>query len=228
VREGFPREQLYNVGSPIVDAVLTHISRAERLSSILDEIGLEKRRYILAYTSSRDPSRFLEAVGRASLKWDLDVVIPLAKWQKKRLMDRGIYYESMTKYLVIPIEIQDYLDHLSLINNSRHVVTDSPELALESSILRRGVTLVTGSPDLYNLVDRGVATRASIEELSSIPIESLGRRRGLDVSKVFGGGESHLRIIDAVKGFVDARLTRPVWRGPRYSPGSGEGVELGV
>ena len=228
VREGFPREQLYNVGSPIVDAVLTNISRAERLSSILDEIGLERRRYILAYTGSRDPSRFLEAVGEASLKWDIDVVIPLAKWQKKRLIDMGLYYESMTKYLVIPIEIQDYLDHLSLINNSRHVVTDSPELALESSVLRRGVTLITGSPDLYNLVDRGVATTASIDELSSIPVERLGRRRGLDVSKVFGGGESHLRIVDAVKGFVDARLTKPIWRGPRYSHGGGEGVELGV
>ncbi len=214
VREGFPKTQLYNVGSLLVDTALSNISRADKLSSIIEELELTKNRYIYAYTERINPRNFLEHLGRASIKWDIDIVVPLTKAQKRSLIEGNVYYDLMTKYYLVLIEIQDYLDHLSLINNSRHVITDSSELALETVVLRRGVSIVDGSDDLYRLIDRGMASQASLESLGKLPLDSLRRRGGVDPIKVFGGGESHLRVIDAIDGFIDEELVLPEWNGP--------------
>ncbi len=221
VREGFPKAQLYNVGSPLVDTALSNLSKAERLSSIMDELELTRLRYILGYTERRDPTEFVTRLGELSLKWDIDIVVPLTKAQKKRLIDNEIYYQLMTKYLLMPIEIQDYLDHLALINNARHIITDSSELALETAVLRKGVTIVDGSGDLYGLVRRGLANKASMDELLNTSLDTLKRRGGVDATKLFGGGESHIRIVEALEGFLNTEVSIPKWRGPLYSEGSG-------
>ncbi len=209
--EGFPMEQMYITGSLYVDSILTNLSDAIKKSSILEELNLYRDRYIYSYISSDMAVEYSKYLGEASIKLDIDIVLPLRRRVKDVLKDAELYYRLMTDYYVIAIEQIDYLDHINLIYNSSAVITDDPRVSLESAILKKDVYILEESNDLYGLIDLGAAKPLSINEDKILDLKWMGSKR--DISPIFGGGESRFHVLDAIEGFSNASYRDVEWRG---------------
>ncbi len=213
LEEGFPKDHIYISGSTYVDSVLTNLTEAVSKSGIMEELDISRNNYVYSYLSSMDIPDYIDGVGNASLSWDIDIIMPLKTRLKNRLKEAGLYYNLMTQYYIMPIEQVDYLDHLNLIYNARFVLTDDYRVALEAAILKKGVVMLDIDRDLYGLTELSMARYLPPEKLSDAGLSELPTKSSKDISKVFGGGESRIHALNAIKGFSDADYWVPEWRG---------------
>lgn len=211
--EGFPEDLMYISGSPYVDSVLTNLTDAINKSSILEELNIDKNNFVYSYISSVDIANYIDGIGKASLSWDIDFIMPLKANLKNRLKQAGLYYSIMTQYYIVAIEQVDYLDHLNLIYNSRFVVTDDYRVALEAAILKKGIVMLNIDRDLYGLTKLSMAKYLSPDRLSSLSLHEIPTKTSKDISKSFGAGKSRIHALNAIIGFSKAEYQMPEWRG---------------
>jgi len=224
VNEGFPRDQVYISGSTYVDNVFTNLTDALTKSTILDELNISRNTYVYSYLSSDEISSYIDGIGEASIKWDIDIVIPLKTNLKNMLKNIGKYYNLMTKYYIIPIEQVDYLDHLNLIYNTKYVITDDYRVALESALLKKNVIILDRDRDLYGLEKLSIARYFDPNKLCDYPLSELSIKTHKDISHIYGGGESRIYSLNAIKGYSNSGYSIPEWKG-LYIKGS-EGLTI--
>lgn len=224
VNEGFPRDQIYISGSTYVDNVFINLSEALTKSMILDELNISRNTYIYSYLSSDKISSYIDGIGEASIKWDIDIVLPLKTKLKNLLKNVGQYYNLMTKYYMIPIEQVDYLDHLNLIYNTKYVITDDYRVALESALLKKNVIILDRDRDLYRLGKLSTVRYIEYNKLSNYPLSELSTKPQRDISHIYGGGESRIYAVKAIKGYSNSGYSIPEWKG-LYIKGS-EGLSV--
>ncbi|MBU1694027.1 MAG: UDP-N-acetylglucosamine 2-epimerase (non-hydrolyzing) [Verrucomicrobia bacterium] len=145
LREGVAREKIHLVGNVMIDSLLRHRAHAAQ-SEILDQLGLEPRRY--AVLTLHRPSNVDDPVmlGRLFeafeiIQRDLPIVFPVHPRARPSLMKalpsdvgRRLPRLKMTGPL-------GYLDFLKLMDNARLVLTDSGGIQEETTIL--GVPCLT-------------------------------------------------------------------------------------
>lgn len=137
--EGIARG-VHVVGDVMVDAVLQHRTRSERMSRVLDELGLQPRSYYAATMhraeNTDDPdrlARLVDCLGRL----DRPVVLALHPRTRKQLDAFGIRPGAGLR-LVRPL---GYLDMLKFQGSAALVLTDSGGVQKEAYLL--GVPCVT-------------------------------------------------------------------------------------
>ena len=187
--EGIGPRYIKLIGCPVVDLVNQRLSEALDKSTILSEMGVDPGEYIAVVLNKRESIEFIDGFRSFSSSSGEFLILPLSKANKKVLIEQDKYYETMSDYDILFMELFDYLDHLSFIYNAKSVITDQEWVALESTVLKRPTTLLIspGSRPFY-MQDSYVNIIPLDESLSKNITNVYMKRKTGDVSRYYGGG----------------------------------------
>lgn len=194
-REGLD-ENVVVTGNTVVDAVQSHISMARKRSSVLDDLGLAPKAFLLL-TAHRpenvdDSSRLrslLSGVDRASAELGFPVVFPIHPRTLARIEHEGVEVPPSIR----TIDPVGYFDFLVLIDEAVLVMTDSGGIQEEACVL--GVPLVTlrDNTERPEAVEVGASMLVGVEPEQIVTgVHSMVGRSGW--SNPFGDGSAGVSI----------------------------------
>lgn len=128
-REGLPGNDIYLVGDVMYDAAVYFSGKAEQKSTILQDLHLNPKQYILATVHRAENTDILKRLraiidGLADASDILPVVLPLHPRTRAALTREGMLAAAMAKRIQL-IEPVGYLDMVKLEKNARLIATDS-------------------------------------------------------------------------------------------------------
>lgn len=163
-REGVPAERIHPAGNVMIDTLLAHLDSA-KATRYHEKLGLTAKNYVvltLHRPSNVDNPKQLESIMLAVHRVcrQLPVVFPVHPRTRSRMQEFGFLDRSDLNAFT-PIEPQDYLSMLDLMDSSRLVMTDSGGIQEETTALRvpcltlrqnteRPVTIDVGSNELVS------------------------------------------------------------------------------
>ena len=140
-REGVPAEKIHFVGNVMIDTLLAHRERAQKLDTV-ERLGLERKNYALltlhrpSNVDSPDQlKRLFDVLGR--LNQDLPVVFP-AHPRTTHAIEQHLGGQRPDLHMTGPL---GYLDFLCLMMDAQMVLTDSGGIQEETTAL--GVPCLT-------------------------------------------------------------------------------------
>jgi len=132
IRDGTPKEKIWETGDITADAVKEHAEIADKESNILEKLGLEKYSYVLATVhrpeNTDDPKRLNNIMSALDT---LGAVIPLHPRTKKALKENNLQFNKLK--IIEPV---NYLDTIKLLKYAKVFITDSGGMQKESLILK--------------------------------------------------------------------------------------------
>ncbi|AKB82183.1 UDP-N-acetylglucosamine 2-epimerase [Methanosarcina barkeri 3] len=133
---------VYNVGDVMLDALEHNIKIAEGKSTVLENMGLSSKEYLIATVhraSNTDSFSNLSSIVNAFCDVDIPIVFPVHPRTEKYLKHYGLWDKLCEKVRVIPP--LGYLEMLKLMAHSRKILTDSGGVQKEAYML--GVPCIT-------------------------------------------------------------------------------------
>ena len=132
---GVPKERTYVTGSPMAEVLHKNLDRI-RSSKILEELGLEKKKYILLSAhreenidTEKNFFSLMNAVNALAEKYDMPILYSCHPRSKKFIENRGFVFDKR----VIQHQPLGFHDYNNLQMNAFAVVSDSGTLPEESS-----------------------------------------------------------------------------------------------
>lgn len=184
-KEGIPGEKIFFVGNVMIDALLRNIRKAKD-SKIMKKMGLKKKDFALVtlhrpvnVDGEKNLRNTMSAFFELSKK--IKIVFPVHPRAMKRLEEFGLLDNVRKNESLILAEPLGYLDFLSLMLNSRLVLTDSGGIQEETTFLgipcltlrkntERPITISQGTNILV-----GTRTSRIIQEANGI-IDGRGKK----------------------------------------------------
>jgi len=207
IREGIPRERIFNVGDVMFDAALYYGEKAEKESNILEKLGLKPGKYILstihrAYNT--DIEERLRAIfeGLSRVSREITGVLPLHPRTKAALIREGLY-EYVSKNVKV-IEPVGYIDMIKLEKNSRLIVTDSGGVQKEAFFYKVPCVTLREETEWVELVELG--WNHLVPPVSGAFVEqgikkALNSSCGLD-AQPYGDGKSSEKIVGVLREYL--------------------------
>jgi UDP-GlcNAc3NAcA epimerase len=192
-REGITRRVHY-VGDVMRDAQLQFFPVAQRQSSILKRVGLERRPYALLTLhrpETVDCNERLKQLMAAIARLDVRIVFPVHPRTRKRLGDLGLLGSLGSHVTVLPPV--GYLDMLLLQGRARVVLTDSGGVQREAHYLSVPSIILRKETEWPELVEAG-ASRLVGEDFSQLNTELLVSAQTVPPCALFGSGEASRKI----------------------------------
>ena len=189
---------VYNVGDVMLDALENNRKVAEEKSTILDDLGLPTKGFMVATVhrpSNTDSKENLSAIVKAFCTTSETIVFPVHPRTEKYLKEYGLWDELCQHVKIIPPV--GYLDMLNLMANSNKILTDSGGIQKEAYML--GVPCVTmrENTEWVETVEDGwnVLVGADYEEIVDAieGFEGAGER-----NNVFGRGDASEKILELI------------------------------
>jgi len=176
-REGLPAERIQLVGDVMYDAALYYGAQAMASSSILEQLNMKPKEYILATVhraeNTDDPVR-LRAIfdGLMQVATECSVVLPLHPRTSQALEREGLLVEATRVLQIIPPV--GYLDMVLLEKNARLVATDSGGVPKEAYFYEVPSVIFRQETEWVELVEMGWASL--VEPLSTKDIGEAVRK----------------------------------------------------
>jgi len=142
--EGIPYTTVKLVGSTVVDTLLKIVNNKELLrdDELLAKLSLERSQYILTTVHRRENlvnERLTKVVeillSLASKLSDYKIVFPIHPHTKKRLIELGLLDKLCSYKNILLIKPLGYIEFITLLKNTRLVITDSGGVQEEAFIL---------------------------------------------------------------------------------------------
>ena len=130
-------ENVYLVGDVTLDDFLRLAKEAEKKSSILEEQGLEEKKYLLLTIHKQkntDVRERLEEIIKALVQAKETIVFPIHPRTRKPLKEYGLMrlVEDSSILLIEPV---GYIDFIRLMSGSNKIITDSGGIQREAYLL---------------------------------------------------------------------------------------------
>lgn len=191
---------VYNVGDVMFDALLHNAEIAEEKSTILEDFGLEHRRYLVATIhrpGNTDNKKNLQNIVDAFCEIDETIAFPMHPRTAKYLEEYGLY-EKLKKHVKL-IKPLGYLDFLNLVANARKVLTDSGGVQKEAYMLKVPCITMRENTEWIETVEDGwnVLVGVNRERILRMvnEFEPDGKQRN-----VFGNGNTSEEIVRIISG----------------------------
>ncbi len=209
--EGIPESKIKRVGNIMIDSLFNNLERAKK-SNLLNELNIEKGTYALmtlhrpSNVDSQEP--FLRIIEAIKLICETTYVIfPIHPRTKSNAKKFGLLQQLENIEKLVLLEPLGYLDFISLMSQSKFVLTDSGGLQEETTALgipcltlrentERPITVVEGT----NVVV-GSDTKAIMHHVNSIHKEEFKSGKIPDL----WDGKTAIRISDELENFVNKR-----------------------
>ncbi|KKG14400.1 UDP-N-acetylglucosamine 2-epimerase [Methanosarcina sp. 2.H.T.1A.6] len=187
-------EGVYNVGDVMVDALKYNQKIAEEKSTILQDLNLNPKEFLLATVhraSNTDNIKNLSSIVEAFSDVETTIVFPMHPRTRKYLKEYNLWEKILKNTKVIPPV--GYLDMLKLESNARKILTDSGGVQKEAYML--GVPCITlrDNTEWVETVEEGwnILTGADYEKIKHAIENFEGTKRR---NEVFGDGNASGKI----------------------------------
>ncbi len=128
---------VFNVGDVMYDSVLYNIMKAEKKSSILKELNIHTKTYLLStlhrQENTDNPKRLISILSTLS-SLDYPVIIPIHPRTRKVIEECNFSFKKLNNLKIVPPV--SYLDMLVLEKNAKLILTDSGGVQKEAYFLR--------------------------------------------------------------------------------------------
>lgn len=182
---------VHHVGDVMYDAMLHAMSRARQSSRIVEQLGLDAGRFVLATVhraeTTDDPERLARVF--AALKSEADtrqVVLPIHPRTRQALARCSVDTGSIQ--IVDPV---GYIDMARLLEGCALVMTDSGGLQKEAYFARRPCITLRNETEWVETIEHGW------NRLWTVPDWTLPRREIPD----YGSGNASERVLAAIRAF---------------------------
>lgn len=207
LREGIPIEKIHFVGNVMIDTLLSHKEKADKLDTV-ERLGLTPKRYAVLtlhrpsnVDSADQLRRLFEVLGR--LNQDIPVVFPIHP-RTAKAVEENLGGMKPDLHMTDPL---GYLDFLRLLTDAQMVLTDSGGIQEETTALgvpcltlrentERPITVTEGTNEIVGTDPQAI--EEAIERLRSEPPRE-GRRPEL------WDGDAAVRIVDILERDLTAR-----------------------
>lgn len=135
-REGIT-ENVFLTGDVMVDSLLFNKELAETRSSILSDLNLKSKDYLVATihrASNTDNKENLQNIVEAFQELNENIVFPIHPRTEKLLKNYGLY-DSLNSSVILT-EPLGFLDFIKLMNHAKMILTDSGGVQKEAYILQ--------------------------------------------------------------------------------------------
>lgn len=200
--EGIRAQSIFCVGDTMLDT-LVQWRRAIESSDILERLDLKPENYAVLTTHRAenvdDRGRLAEIVA-AVMKSRILTVFPVHPRTKKNLLKFGLWSKLTKSDRFLPISPLDYIDMLSLVKNSRLLLTDSGGMQKEAFLLQVPCLTLRNETEWKETLVMGAnklvgACRAKIvREMEKILANENAKRRLSGLKNPFGDGHASRRI----------------------------------
>jgi UDP-N-acetylglucosamine 2-epimerase (non-hydrolysing) len=195
---------VYMTGNTVVDAVMQHLSLAERKSQVMSQIRFERFALATAHRAENvDDSVVLENFVEAFSRAPIPVVYPIHPRSRKRLRQQGLWSKILRDENVQVFPPLGYFDFLVLMRNCEMIVTDSGGIQEEvtAPVIRKPVLVIRLSTERPEAVEAGFATVVGVNHCGILA----GMKNVLDekceLPKVspYGDGKAAQKIAEILK-----------------------------
>ena len=220
---GVPRERTYVTGSPMAEVLHSNLDKI-KASTILEKLGLEKKKYILLSAhreenidTEKNFFSLMNAVNALAEKYDMPILYSCHPRSKKFIEQRGFLFDKR----VIQHQPLGFHDYNNLQMNAFAVVSDSGTLPEESSfflsvdnpfpaICIRTSTERPEALDRGNFILAGITTEQVLQAVDTAVQMNENGDLGLPVENYVDENVSTkvVKIIQSYTGIVN----KMVWR----------------
>ena len=203
--EGICEEKIHLVGDVMYDAALYYGAKADQKSSILEELKLAPKGYILATihrAENTDDTSRLQTIfaGLAAVAAKIPVVLPLHPRTRSALLRENLL-EDFSKSLEL-IEPVGYLDMVMLEKNAKLITTDSGGVQKEAFFYRVPCVTLREETEWVELVQFGWNQLVSLSSVQTVTnnildvlAELTNRTERETPIELYGGGMAAEKII---------------------------------
>ena len=216
--EGLKREHVFVVGSPMAEVINVHLDKINS-SSVLNELGLESKRYILL-SAHREENidieknffSLMEAINSLAETYQVPVIYSTHPRSRKFIDERGFKFHPLVQSLK-PFSFTDYN---CLQKNALCVVSDSGTLPEEASYFNFPAVSIRTSTERPEAMDKGnfvigSITSESVLQAVGLAVEmSTDNRTGAPVPDYIDGNVS-TKVVKIIQSYTEIVNTM-VWR----------------
>lgn len=201
-------EKIFLVGNTIVDAVNENIEVAKQRSAILEKIGLQKKKYILATAHraenvdiQKNLQGILTGLDLVAKEHGMDIIYPIHPRTETKIKEFGIEIPKSIK----TIKPLGYLDFLHLQNNASFIITDSGGVQEEASILKIPCVTIRNETERPETVEHGMNALAGTDHNKILEMANHMSKKQINWTSLFGDGKSSDRIINIMHNLKEMR-----------------------
>jgi len=166
ISEGFRKDHIFVTGSPLQEVISTNMRNIEG-SKVLDELELEKQKYILISAHREEnidnEKNFLSlmtAINIIAEKYRMPVIYSTHPRSWDRIKKRDFHFHELVKQM----KPFGFFDYTKLQKNAFLVLSDSGTLSEESAILNFPGILIRTSTERPEVLDKGTVVIGGINE----------------------------------------------------------------
>jgi UDP-GlcNAc3NAcA epimerase len=200
INEGIQPEMVINVGDVMFDAALHYGKLSQNSISILDELKLQSKRYVLATLHRQenvDDAGTLASIIEGLRLSKKNIILPLHPRTRKKLLEFGI---SLPKTLRV-INPVGYLEMVQLEKNAEIIVTDSGGVQKEAFFHQVPCVTLRNQTEWVELVEFGFnKLTGSDANKISLALNSTNESKLDWGSPIYGDGNATARIVDYFTG----------------------------
>jgi UDP-N-acetylglucosamine 2-epimerase (non-hydrolysing) len=195
------RNGIHNVGDVMMDALQYNIKIAEKKSTILDDMDLSSKDFMVATVhraSNTDDIENLSSIVEAFCSVDENIVLPIHPRTEKYLKQYGLW-DKLCGHIMVTSPV-GYIDMLELMANSKKILTDSGGVQKEAYMLGIPCITMRENTEWVETVNDGwnVLVGADHEQI----VDAINEFEGADVrGDVFGCGDACEKITEMISIF---------------------------
>ncbi|MFH0759006.1 MAG: UDP-N-acetylglucosamine 2-epimerase (non-hydrolyzing) [Bacteroidota bacterium] len=218
ISEGLPQRRIYLTGSPMNEVLSFYKSKING-SSVLKELGLEKKKYFVASVHREENvdqpdnlNKIIEVLERLADEYNLPVIVSTHPRTRKQLEKNGIEMHGDMLRFLNPFGFTDYV-HLQ--QNAQCTISDSGTISEESAILSFPAISIRQSMERPEAQDAGTIILTGFEtqrvlDAIALTIREHGQRTYTKIPGDYTITDTSWRVLKLIQG--NAGLSN-IWHG---------------
>ncbi|MCI6067308.1 MAG: UDP-N-acetylglucosamine 2-epimerase (non-hydrolyzing) [Galactobacillus timonensis] len=215
--EGIDGKTVFVTGSPMTEVLHKHMDQINN-SKVLEQLGLEKGKYILV-SAHREENIDIEenfmslmtAINNVAERYQMPVIYSTHPRSRKWIEKRNFKFNPLVRNLE-PFGFFDY-NHLQM--NAYCVLSDSGTLSEESAILNFPGVLVRTSTERPEALDAGSVviggiTTESIEQALDLSVSMFENREPNGFPRDYTDENVSIKVVKLIQSYTDI-VRRTVW-----------------
>ncbi len=215
--EGIDGKTIFVTGSPMTEVLHKHIDSIEK-SNVLNELGLEKKKYILV-SAHREENIDIEenfmslmnAINHVAEDYQMPVIYSTHPRSRKFIEQRNFQFHPLVQNL----QPFGFFDYNKLQKNSYVVISDSGTLSEESAILGFSGVLIRTSTERPEALDAGSViiggiTEESVEQAIDMAVAMRRNKEILGYPRDYQDENVSIKVVKIIQSYTDI-VRRTVW-----------------
>ncbi len=164
--EGIKESWIFQTGDTMVDAILRNSERAAKISSILNDLGVKKKDYLLLTLHRQenvDTKERLESILTSLNQIGEIVVFPMHP-RTRKMVEKFNLQSHLTNEKIITIDPVGYLDFIKLEKHAQIILTDSGGIQKEALTLEVPCLTLRDNTEWIETIELGVNKLVGADE----------------------------------------------------------------